>query len=262
MKPEELDRFFDELAEWASGRAVPPATMLPYGDHPDQVVDLRGAGEPDGRPVVLVLHGGFWRAPYTRRNTTALSVALAEAGWTTANVEYRRLGPGAYGPMLEDVRSARGRVAGFESAVAIGHSAGGHLALWLAAEGAVDAAVALGGVCDLVDAAAAGLGADAVAELLGGSPEEVPNAYGVADPAARLPLGRRQVLVHGTGDDRVPIDHARRYAERAAAAGDDCRLVEVDADHFMPLDPRSSVWPALVEAVSSLSDAVMEAGAR
>jgi acetyl esterase/lipase len=262
VRPEQLDAFFDELEDWASRRAVPPATTLSYGDDPDQVLDLRGPVEPDGRPVVLVLHGGFWRAPYTRRNTTAVSVALAEAGWTTANVEYRRLGPGAYGAMLEDVRGARERLPGFESAVAIGHSAGGHLALWLAAEGAVDAAVTLGGVCDLADAAAAGLGADAVAEFLGGSPGEVPEAYRAADPAARLPLRRRQVLVHGTRDDRVPVDHARRYAERASAAGDDCRLVEVDADHFMPIDPRSPVWPALVESVSSLSEQVVEAGAR
>jgi acetyl esterase/lipase len=261
MTPDELTRFFDELGDWARARTV-PAETLAWGDHDDQVLDLRGRDASDGRLVVLVLHGGFWRPPFTRRNTTALSVALAEAGWTSANVEYRRLGPGAYRPMLDDVRSARERLAAFDGAVAIGHSAGGHLALWLAAEGVVDAAVTLGGVCDLAAADAAGLGDHAVAELLGGSPHEVPDAYRESDPAARLPLGRRQVLVHGTDDDRVPIDHARRYAERAQAAGDDCRLVEVEADHFMPIDPRSAVWPTLVEVLSSLSRVVAGAGAR
>jgi acetyl esterase/lipase len=226
------------------------------------MLDLHGPAAPDGRPMVLVIHGGFWRAPFTCRNTRALTVALAEAGWTSANIEYRRLGPGAYRPMLDDVRRARERLAEFDSAIAIGHSAGGHLALWLAAESAVDAAVTLGGVCDLAAGDAAGLGNHAVAELLGGSPDEVPDAYGLADPAARLPLGRRQVLVHGVNDDRVPIDHARRYAERASAAGDDCSLVEVDAGHFQPIDPRSAVWPTLVDVVSSLSRELVEAGAR
>lgn len=261
MTPDELTRFFDDLDGWARARSVRTVTLA-YGNHQDQVLDLRGPGAPDEQPLVIVLHGGFWRAPFTRRNTAALSVALSEAGYTTANVEYRRLGPGAYGPILDDVRSARERLVAFDTAVAIGHSAGGHLALWLAAEGAVDAAVTLGGVCDLAAAAAAGLGGNAVAELLGGSPDEVPDAYAKVDPAARLPLQRRQVLVHGTEDDRVPFEHARRYAERAKAAGDDCRLVEVEADHFAPIDPRSAVWPTLVDVLSSLRRVVVEAGAQ
>ena len=261
MTPDELTRFFDELDGWARAQGV-PAETLAYGCDDDQALDLHEPDAADGRPLVLVLHGGFWRAPFTRRNTRALAVALADAGWTCANVEYRRLGRGAYRPMLDDVRRARERLAGFETAVAIGHSAGGHLALWLAAEGAVDGAVTLAGVCDLAAADAAGLGSHAVAELLGGSPHDVPAAYRLADPAARLPLGRRQVLVHGTDDDRVPLEHARRYAERARAAGDDCRLVEVAAGHFEPIDPRSAVWPSVTEVVSSLSRELVEAGAR
>jgi acetyl esterase/lipase len=255
MTPEELGRFFEELGAWAGARPLPMDTLA-YGDDDDQVVDLRAPDVPSGLPLVLVLHGGFWRQGFTRRNTTALCVALAERGWPTANVEYRRLGPGAFRPMLDDVRSARERLASFDTAVAIGHSAGGHLALWLAAEGAVDAAVALGGVCDLGAAFAAGLGDDAVAELLGGAPDDVPHAYREADPAARLPLGRPQVLVHGSGDDRVPVGHARAYAALAQAAGDDCRLVEVAGDHFLPIDPRSAGWPTVADAVSSVSQLV------
>ena len=260
MTPEELERFFSELDGWARERGA-AATAVAYGDHPDQVLDLYPAAAGEGRALVLVLHGGFWRAPYTRRNTAALSIALSEAGWDTANVEYRRLGPGSYRPMLDDVRSAREQLASYERAIAVGHSAGGHLALWLTAEGAVDAAVALGGVCDLAAADAEGLGQRAVAEFLGGSAAEVPDAYHAADPAARLPLGRPQVLIHGTGDDRVPVVHARSYAARAAAAGDDCRLVELETDHFQPIDPRSPVWPILVSTVESLSDRTVTAEA-
>lgn len=243
-----LDALFDDLDAWAAARPVAVETVA-YGEHHDQVLELRVPTAPGPHPLALVLHGGFWRAPYTRRSTTALCIALTRAGWATANVEYRRLGPGAYGPMLDDVVAAVHRLAGEGPVVAVGHSAGGHLALWLAAEHAVDEAVALGGVCDLEAAARAGLGDQAVGELLGGLPEEQPDAYRRADPAARLPLGRPQVLIHGSRDDRVPIEHARRYADRAVAAGDDCRLVEVDADHFDPIDPRSATWATLREVL-------------
>jgi acetyl esterase/lipase len=243
-----LDALFDDLDEWAAARPVAVETVA-YGEHRDQVLDLRVPATHGPHPLALVLHGGFWRAPYTRRSTTALCVALTRAGWATANVEYRRLGQGAYAPMLDDVAAAARRMAGPATVVAVGHSAGGHLALWLAAEHAVDAAVALGGVCDLRAAARAGLGDQAVGELLGGLPEAQPDAYRRADPAARLPLGRPQVLIHGSRDDRVPVELARRYADRARAAGDDCRLLEVDADHFDPIDPRSAAWPVVREVL-------------
>ena len=255
MKTEELPAFFDGLDQWARGRDG-TVELVTYGEHEDQVVELRRGSSPGVQPLALVLHGGFWRAGYTRRNTTALAVALAEAGWSSANVEYRRLGPGAYRPMLDDVAAARRHLEGFGPVVAVGHSAGGHLALWLGAEGMVDACVALGGVCDLAEAAQAGLGGGAVEDFLGGSPEDVPEAYRVADPGARLPLGVPQVLVHGVGDDRVPLLHAQAYAARAREAGDDCRVVELAAGHFEPIDPRSRIWPEVLAAMELAGSAV------
>jgi acetyl esterase/lipase len=247
----ELDALFGDLDRWAAAREAGVETVR-YGGHADQVLDLRLPATGSAASLALVLHGGFWRAPYTRSTTTALSVAVTDTGWATANVEYRRLGPGAFRPMLDDVAAAARSLTGFERVVAIGHSAGGHLALWLAAEHAVDAAVALGGVYDLTAAAEAGLGGQAVGELMGGAPAELPEDYRLADPAARLPLGRPHVLVHGTRDDRVPIEHARAFARRAQAAGDDCRLIEVDGDHFDPIDPRTSCWPIVRDALDSL----------
>lgn len=246
-----LARFFDDLDAWASTRGS-GAETISYGLHEDQVVDVRRPpGEPRG--TVLVIHGGFWRPGFTRRNTAALATAFTEAGWTTANVEYRRLGPGSYRATLDDLRTAglvldRGR-----TVIAAGHSAGGQLALWLAAEQSVDAAVALGGICDLAAAAEACLGDGAVHEFLGGPPTDVPDAYREADPARRLPLRIPQVLVHGVLDDRVPIEHARAYAARARAMGDDCRLVEIDADHFDPIDPRTAAWHATLGAVEDVA---------
>lgn len=252
MRADELPAFFDELATWASAVGSAASTSA-YGPEADQVVELRPAAEQPERGLAIVIHGGFWRAPFTRRNTSALAAALSASGWTSANIEYRRLGPGAYAPMLADVAAARAHLGQFDRAVAIGHSAGGHLALWLAAEGAVDAAVALGGVCDLTDAFRAGLGDGAVAEFLGGAPHEVPEAYARADPALRLPLGRPQILIHGDADDRIPIDHARRYAARATAAGDECVVLTVDGGHFDPIDPRTAIWPTIVGAVNGVS---------
>jgi acetyl esterase/lipase len=255
MKSENLPAFFEGLEQWARGRDV-TAELVTYGEHHDQMIELRRGSTPGLQPLAIVLHGGFWRAGYTRANTTALAVALAESGWSSGNVEYRRLGPGAYRAMLDDVAAARRSLEGFSPVIALGHSAGGHLAVWLGAEGLVDACVALGGVCNLAEAAQAELGERAVQELLGGSPDEVPEAYEVADPGARLPLGVPQVLVHGVGDDRVPLSHAHAYAARARAAGDDCRVVEVAAGHFEPIDPRSRVWPDVLGAMESARSAV------
>lgn len=251
MRSDQLPAFFAGLGRWADRRSGPVETVA-YGEHADQVVELRRPATREPHRLALVLHGGFWRAEYTLRTMDAVAVALAEAGWASGNVEYRRLGPGAYRPLLDDVAAARRRLDGYPVVVAIGHSAGGHLALWLAAEGLVDGTVALGGVCDLAAAARAGLGDDAVQELLGGEPLELPDAYATADPAARRPLGVPQTLVHGVHDDRVPVVHARAYAERARAAGDDCRLVEVDAGHFEVVDPRSPVWADALQALSSV----------
>lgn len=260
MRAEELPAFFDELERWAAARDA-GAEIVEYGHHEDQAIELRRSATDGVQPLAIVLHGGFWRAGFTRRNTAALAVALTEAGWSSANVEYRRLGPGAYRPMLDDVATARRRLEGFGPVVALGHSAGGHLALWLGAEGLVDACVALGGVCDLAQAAEAELGARAVQEFLGGSPLEAPDAYLAADPGARLPLGVPQVLVHGTEDDRVPISHARAYAARARSAGDDCRVVELDAGHFEPIDPRSAIWPEVLGAIESARSAAARVAA-
>jgi acetyl esterase/lipase len=250
--PERLASLFDELAAWADAQGGPFETLR-YGDDPSQELDLRRPAGEGPHPVVVVLHGGFWRAPYTRRNTSALSAALTNAGWATANVEYRRLGPGAYRPLLDDVLAARRHLDGIHGLgrmVALGHSAGGHLALWLAAAGGATGAVALGSVSDLEAAASEHLGNDAAQELLGGEPSEVAAAYDEADPARRLPLGVPHVLVHGAADDRVPIEHARRYAKRA---GDECRLVELEGvDHFDVIDPRTAAWPAVRAAVEAV----------
>jgi pimeloyl-ACP methyl ester carboxylesterase len=213
--------FIDELDAWADERD-PGAETVAYGDHPDQVADVRRGGE----RVAAIVHGGFWRPAFTRRNTRALAVDLALQGWTTWNIEYRR---GGVAETLPDVAAAL-QLTG--PATAIGHSAGGHLVLWAAAEGLVERAVSLAGVTDLARAARERIGDGAAVEFAG----DEPPAH--ADPMRRLPLRAPALLAHGTEDDRVPVAYSRDFA---AAAG--VELLEFPGTgHFEPIDPRTPQW--------------------
>jgi pimeloyl-ACP methyl ester carboxylesterase len=222
----DLKSFLGELAAWAEERD-PGFETLAYGDHPDQVADVRRGGE----RIAVLLHGGFWRPAFTRSNTRALAVDLALRGWTTWNVEYRRSGSA---DTLADVEAAldlTGR------GVAIGHSAGGHLALWAAGTGKVDRAVGLAAVTDLARAARERIGDGAAIEFAG----EKPPAE--ADPMRRLPLRVPVLLAHGDRDDRVPVDYSRAFA-----AASRCDYLELrGAGHFELIDPRSREWAQVVE---------------
>jgi acetyl esterase/lipase len=245
-----------------------------YGPGRSQFAELRLPGRPGPHPVAVLLHGGFWRSTYGRGLMDGLAADLAARGWAAWNLEYRRVGPfgvggGGWPGTFEDVAAGIDALAGPAGAagldlgrvVTVGHSAGGHLALWAAARPglpdgapgarpaiAVTGAVALAGVCDLAAAARDRLGGSAVPALLGGRPERVPERYALASPAERLPLGVPQVLVHGGADRIVPVGQSRRYAAAARAAGDACELVELrGVDHFAVIDPRSPAWLAAVE---------------
>jgi len=207
---------------------------------------LAHAGSP--RAVVVVFHGGFWRARYEADLMDALCRDLAARDYEAWNVEYRRLGAaGGWPATFEDAARVveRARERGLPL-VTLGHSAGGHLALWAGASGAT-LAVSQAGVADLAEAWRLGLSRNAAGELLGGSPDEVPERYAQASPAERLPLGVPQLLVHGRRDDTVPAEMSRAYAEQARRTGDVVELVETDEGHFECLDPSSESWAAIVE---------------
>jgi dipeptidyl aminopeptidase/acylaminoacyl peptidase len=256
--PFDLETFLADLGAWAA--AGPAPEPVPYGRDAAQVVDLLLPAGEGPHPVALLLHGGFWRSRYDRSTMAALAVDLARRGIAAANVEYRRVGNGGGIPeTLEDVQAAADAVARLQAPVdpgrivAVGHSAGGHLALWLAGTGTVRAAVSLAGVCDLPGAAREGLGDGAAVELAGGRPAERPEAYALADPLGRLPAGVPQLLVHGDADDRVPVEQSRRYARAAAAAGDRCELLELPGvGHFELIDPRDDAWRRVAERLAGL----------
>jgi acetyl esterase/lipase len=176
----------------------------------------------------------------------ALCLDLADHGYEAWNVEYRRVGAGGGWPeTFDDV--SRAVVDAPRPLVTIGHSAGGQLALWLGAEARAALAVSQAGVVDLDEAWRLGLSNRAAGELLGGSPEEVPERYAAASPAARVPLGIPQLLVHGRADDIVPPAMSRAYRDRAVDACDEVELVETDEAHMECLDPASESWAAILQ---------------
>lgn len=226
-----------------------------------------------GRPLLVLLHGGYWRARYTKRLMAPMAVALAGQGFTVANVEYRRVGPGGGGggwpATFVDVAAAIDSLSWLGAPVlTVGHSAGGHLALWAAARhrlppeapGArpgvlVAAAVSLAGVVDLERAAAMGLGSGAVPALMGGAPgTAAAGQYELASPAALVPLGVPQVVIHGEADDIVPLDLSARYVDDARGSGDDATLVPLaGVGHMAVIAPVGAAWDALVGALEVLS---------
>jgi acetyl esterase/lipase len=255
-----------------------PATQrVPYGPGALHFGDLFLPAGPGSHPLVLAVHGGFWKARYDLAHLGPLCAALAAEGLAVYSLEYRRVGDaggGFPGTFLDVARAAdflpelarrHGLRAG--PAAALGHSAGGHLALWLAGRHRVTpgsvlnaapsvplaGVVALAPVADLEEAARADLGTGAVHALLGGAPEAVPERYAAASPAALLPLGVRQVLVHGTEDDAVPLALSRAYVRAAQARGDRCDLETLEGqDHFAPIDPGSPAFPVVLAALRAV----------
>jgi acetyl esterase/lipase len=235
-----------------------------YGPGPDRFLELTPPDTDAPAPVVVVVHGGFWRPAYGIELARPLAADLAGAGFAAVAVEYRRVGQGGGWPgTLEDVAAALDSLPGLPDAgrldlsdvTAVGHSAGGHLAAWLAGrhrlpEGVpgaaprvrVTAAVLQAGVLDLGAAHDQGLGDGAVRAFLGGAPGEVPERYAGADPVRLLPTGAAVLCVHGAGDDVVPVAQSERYASAAAAAGDRVELRVVPGDHMVLIDPASHAW--------------------
>jgi acetyl esterase/lipase len=250
--------------------APPPQLTVRYGPRPEHVMDLwLPPGQPAGgaAPLIVLIHGGFWRPAFDRSHLGPMAHALAAAGCVVAVPEYRRAGMAEDGwtGTFDDIAGAvdqAGPLAGPHGADTgnvtwAGHSAGGHLALWAAARPGLPASsrwrgpcaatrvVSLAGCNSLRKCAEWNLGAGAARNLIGGMPDEVPERYAVADPAGLPPPPVPVTLVHGTDDDTVPLAMSQLFA-----AG---RLVEIPgAGHFDLIDPLSPAWPQVLAVLTGI----------
>ena len=222
------------------------------------------------RGTVVIIHGGFWRAQYGLALGRPLAADLAARGYTVWNLEYRRVGRGGGWPStFDDIAAGIDLLDDLDvdsdDVVAVGHSAGGHLAVWAAgrpgiSDGAVGSAprvtlhgvVAQAGVLDLAGGATHGVGGSAVIDLLGGWPDDVPSRYALADPTQAIPLNVPVLCVHAKADDNVPYAMSVEYVAAATAAGAKASLVTAPGDHFTLIDPSTPDWDAVVDALPGL----------
>ena len=239
--------------------AAAPDQVLRYGAHAHALIDLYApTGAPRAAPLLVLVHGGYWRATVDRSYMRPMAEVLRAEGFVVVLPEYRRTGDepgleGGYPATLDDIAQALRALPGLLAAQGwriratqlIGHSAGGHLALWLANEDvAVQRIVALAPVADLYAGHAENLDEGAVQALMGGSPAEAAERYAASDPMTRL--AQRPdcaiAVVHGTQDDRVPLTQAQALVARYPWIA----LHELsETEHFAIVDPLSPVWPTV-----------------
>ncbi len=231
-----------------------------YGNDGNQFVDLRIPKAKGPHPLAICIHGGYWRAQYDLEYLGHLCGALTATGIATANVEYRRVGNsgGGWPGTFSDVRSAyqllmqKAQQYRFDAqhVIVLGHSAGAQLALCLAShEAQLAGAVSLAGVIHLQRAYELHLSNDAVANFLGGTPNEVADHYREADPM-QLAVRTSQCVIHGVEDDIVPPSLSKDYVSAKVKAKENARLIMVaDAGHFEVVDPRSGAWAAVEKAL-------------
>ncbi len=255
-----------------------------YGDDANQFGDLTMPADADSvsAPVVVLIHGGFWRTGFGLDLMEPLVPSLIDAGYAVWNVEYRRVGSGpegggGYPATFDDLAAAIDALAALppeeragldlDRVATVGHSAGGHLAVWLASRTALPAdapwagpgvvpviAVSQAGVLDLERCIIDGVGGSACRDLLlttGDSADELAARVLLASPAALVPIDARVVAVHGTRDDIVPLDQSTRYVGDTRAAGATADLREIEgADHFDVIDPAHPAWTAVLDALA------------
>ena len=261
----------------------PPTRRVSYGTDSLQFGELRIPDGPGPHPVAVLIHGGCFKATYAdRRDLAPMGDTLTAEGIATWNIEYRRVGhpgggwPGTYldvGRAVDHLRTlANEHALDLSRVVVVGHSAGGHLAMWTAARHRlppesplysadplpIRGVVNLAGPVDLTANIAGyqSLCRDSVITgLMGGTPETVPERYAHASAIRHVPLGVPQLFVIGDHEDFVPQRFAEAYVHAASAAGDSIRLLVLPrTGHFEVAMPTTEVWAPIAAGVRSLLD--------
>ncbi len=260
--------------------ALPPSRAditIRYGKDPNQFGELRLPAGKGPHPVVIVIHGGCWLAEYDLRQIGPLAAHITRLGYATWSLEYRRVGnpgggwPGTFTDIADGIDFLRDLAPthdlDLQRVIAIGHSAGGHLALWAAARSklpedsalyrvdtlSLQGVIALAGVGDLTDLETQKGCGQASQSLMGGAPSEFPERYAQGSPQQLLPFQVPQILIHGRQDPIIALTASQNFYARARASGDPCRLVVLpNAGHFEPVIPSSSAGENVREAIQSL----------
>lgn len=251
---------------------------IEYGDHADAFGDLwlpEASASASKAPVVVLVHGGFWRDGFFLDLMDPLIPSLLEQGFVVWNIEYRRVGAGGgYPETFEDVAAATDHLSSLPTGLAdrvdlsrvavVGHSAGGHLAAWAAGRPSLPTgevggdpdvvprlAVSQAGVLDLVGCVEDGVGGTACSDLVGVQPQARPERYALTSPTEMVPFDAVIVAVHGESDRIVPTDQSVTFVDRAVESGMTASYVPIpDADHFSNLDPAHPAWSRVLEALA------------
>lgn len=254
-----------------------------YGDHPDQFGEFTLPPGQRARGTVVIIHGGYWRSGYTLDLGRPAAADLAARGWAVVNLEYRRAGSGGGWPeTFQDVAAGIDALAELKAlqdpqgkipspVIALGHSAGGHLAVWAAGDRCTGtggpasrsprarvplaAVVSQSGVLDLRRAHDLGLSGGAVSDFLGARPDEDPDRYRLADPTLQVPAAAPVFVLHGDQDADVPLELAESYTAAAVAAGGAAELRLVPGDHYGLITPGTPAWNGVLQALADAAQA-------
>lgn len=251
---------------------------IAYGSENSQFGDLRLPGGAGPHRVAILVHGGVWRSVWHLDLMELLAEDLAARGYATWNIEYRRNGepgggwPGTFLDVAQATDFLRTLAPRYhldlEKVASIGHSAGGHLALWLAGRHRIprhsplftgarplslSCVVCQSAVTDLLKFCSDKRFEGDVCTLLGvesADSSDLSERLRCTSPVEMLPLGVPQILVHGVSDPIVSVNFARSYAAKARLAGDVVHLIEFDGGHFEVLYPQVSPWPSALEVIA------------
>ena len=255
---------------------VPPDSTYHYGEDSNQFGDLYLPAPSDTpHPVIILVHGGCYRAQYDLKPLGNICKALVAQGLAVWNIEYRRMGNGGeYPNMFLDVAQAADYLRqiadthhlDLKHVITVGHSAGGHIALWLAGRHkipqsselysanplSIKRVVVLAGVVDAIHAIENGICEGGLSVMMGGEPDAVPENYQVADPRALLPIGIPQIHIVGEHDTEM-MDNFNSYLNVAKQKGDTIDLiVPPDAGHFEIVDVSSTAWQIVCDTILAI----------
>jgi len=259
---------------------IPPTPAdhrIAYGDDPNQFGQLRLPKKEGLYPVVIVIHGGCWLSQYDLHHISPLATEITKMGYATWSIEYRRVGNkgGGWPGTFMDVAAGADHLnklaqefpLDLNRVAAIGHSAGGHLALWLAARPKITAestlykqnplpikgVVSLAGVGDLSPPNLQEICGGVIQKLMGGTPANVPERYAQGSPQELLPGSVLLILIQGAQDQIVTERSVRDYFEAVKKSGDKVDLILLpEAGHFELVIPTSFAWPVVRKAIETL----------